>query len=176
MLYMSGDAPAPVRLQGAYVSDTESNNITRYWRAQLGTAEVVTSMRALDLEASDEDETPAPREEAAPRRSGNGNGSRQPAAMWESDDAPRARPTAALDDGDADDNDNDDAGDDEDSLYLRAVELVRQSNKASVSLLQRRLRIGYNRASRLIDLMEERGIIGPPTEGSKPREVLKPND
>ena len=57
-------------------------------------------------------------------------------------------------------------------MYEEAVELVRRLNKASVSLLQRRLRIGYTRAARLIDVMEEQGIVGPATEGSKPREVL----
>jgi DNA segregation ATPase FtsK/SpoIIIE-like protein len=65
-----------------------------------------------------------------------------------------------------------DADEQEDELYGEAVELVRRLNKASVSLLQRRLRIGYTRAARLIDLMEAQGIVGPPTEGSKPREVL----
>ena len=66
----------------------------------------------------------------------------------------------------------DDIGDGEDELYEQSVEMVRRLNKASVSLLQRRLRIGYTRAARLIDMMEERGIVGPATEGSKPREVL----
>ena len=47
--------------------------------------------------------------------------------------------------------------------------------KASISLLQRHLRIGYTRAARLIDLMEERGVIGPHEGGSKPREVLGPD-
>jgi S-DNA-T family DNA segregation ATPase FtsK/SpoIIIE len=50
--------------------------------------------------------------------------------------------------------------------------MVRRLKKASVSLLQRRLRIGYTRAARLVDKMEADGIVGPPTEGSKPREVL----
>lgn len=58
-----------------------------------------------------------------------------------------------------------------DELYGQAVQIVVESKHASVSLLQRRLRIGYTRAARLIDEMEARGIIGP-YEGSKPREVL----
>ncbi|MFD2116768.1 DNA translocase FtsK 4TM domain-containing protein [Paenibacillus yanchengensis] len=58
-----------------------------------------------------------------------------------------------------------------DELYNDAVQIVVEAKQASVSLLQRRMRIGYNRAGRLIDQMETKGIIGP-YEGSKPREVL----
>ena len=59
----------------------------------------------------------------------------------------------------------------EEPLYNEIVEFVVTSGKASASLLQRRFRLGYNRAARCIDLLEERGIIGP-QNGSKPREVL----
>lgn len=62
-----------------------------------------------------------------------------------------------------------DAG--EDPLYDQVVEFVVTSKKASTSLVQRRFRIGYNRAANLIDKLEERGIVGP-QNGSKPREVL----
>lgn len=58
-----------------------------------------------------------------------------------------------------------------DELYDEAVQLVAEMQTASVSMLQRRFRIGYNRAARLIDAMEERGVVGP-YEGSKPRSVL----
>ena len=64
-----------------------------------------------------------------------------------------------------------DAANDEDPLYNDIVQFVIENQKASASLLQRRFKLGYNRAARLIDLLEERGIIGP-TNGSKPREVL----
>jgi S-DNA-T family DNA segregation ATPase FtsK/SpoIIIE len=64
---------------------------------------------------------------------------------------------------------NDDVGDDDD-LYQQAVETVVSAKKASASLLQRRLKVGYARAARLLDLMEERGVIGP-GDGAKPREV-----
>jgi S-DNA-T family DNA segregation ATPase FtsK/SpoIIIE len=67
-------------------------------------------------------------------------------------------------------------GDDvSDDLFEDAVRLVLEFGKASTSLLQRRLRIGYGRAAHLIDLMERDGIVGP-AEGSKPREILKPPD
>lgn len=58
----------------------------------------------------------------------------------------------------------------EDSLYGEAKKIVIEAKKASASLLQRRLRIGYARAARLLDILEERGVIGP-GEGAKPREV-----
>jgi S-DNA-T family DNA segregation ATPase FtsK/SpoIIIE len=66
---------------------------------------------------------------------------------------------------------NFEASDEGDVLYDEVLEFVLESRKASASLLQRRFRIGYNRASRLIDLLESKGIIGP-QNGSKPREVL----
>jgi S-DNA-T family DNA segregation ATPase FtsK/SpoIIIE len=59
----------------------------------------------------------------------------------------------------------------QDELLEKAIEVVREQGKASVSLLQRRLRIGYARAARLIDEMEEQGIIGA-DEGGKGRPVL----
>ena len=59
----------------------------------------------------------------------------------------------------------------EDPLYEEAKKLVIESKKASSSLLQRRLRVGYARAARLIDILEEKGVIGP-GEGAKPREIL----
>jgi S-DNA-T family DNA segregation ATPase FtsK/SpoIIIE len=60
---------------------------------------------------------------------------------------------------------------DEDPLLDRAIEIVVQTQTASVSLLQRRLRVGYTRAGRLVDMLERRGIISG-YEGSKPRRVL----
>jgi S-DNA-T family DNA segregation ATPase FtsK/SpoIIIE len=72
-----------------------------------------------------------------------------------------------------------DAGEDgessneDDPMFDDAVRLVFEFGKASTSLLQRRLRIGYGRAAHLIDLMEKDGLVGP-ADGSKPRELLKP--
>ena len=63
--------------------------------------------------------------------------------------------------------------DDEDELYEQAREEVIRAGKASTSYLQRKLRIGYARAARLVDMLEERGVIGP-GEGARPREVITP--
>ncbi len=71
---------------------------------------------------------------------------------------------------DADTNGEDD--DSNDDLFQDAVRLVLEFGKASTSLLQRRLRIGYGRAAHLIDMMERDGIVGP-ADGSRPREILK---
>ena len=59
----------------------------------------------------------------------------------------------------------------DDPMYNEIVDFAIQTGKISASLIQRRFRFGYNRAARVIDLLEERGIIGP-QNGSKPREVL----
>ncbi len=77
-------------------------------------------------------------------------------------------PERAVEDADEEDGEFDP---DEDPLLERAIEIVVQAQTASVSLLQRRLRVGYTRAGRLIDMLERRGIISP-YEGSKPRRVL----
>ncbi|MCK4565622.1 MAG: DNA translocase FtsK, partial [Verrucomicrobia bacterium] len=63
-----------------------------------------------------------------------------------------------------------DSGED-DEILEQAIEVIRQTKRASTSSLQRRLRIGYTRAARLMDLLEERGMIGPP-DGAGPREIL----
>lgn len=65
---------------------------------------------------------------------------------------------------------NEDAGDD-DELFEEAVEVVRMAKKASTSFLQRKLSVGYARASRLIDIMEQKGMVGP-GDGAKPRKIL----
>ncbi len=67
-------------------------------------------------------------------------------------------------------------GDDEyDDRYDEAVNLVCESGQASISMVQRRLRVGYNRAARMIEMMEKEGVVGP-ADGAKPREVLARNE
>jgi S-DNA-T family DNA segregation ATPase FtsK/SpoIIIE len=166
MLYLSGDSPAPVRLQGVFVSDIEINNLVRFWKMQaidypepkpFSTSVAPEAVRAMN-----------PATITAPARAPSPAASPAPAqaSLWDAPAAPARSaelPRAAL---------TGDSGDDDD-LYEQAVELVRRLEKASVSLLQRRLRIGYTRAARLIDMMEARGVVGPAKDGSsKPRDVL----
>ncbi len=153
MLYLSGDSPAPQRLQGVFVSDEEIDNITRYWKTQsVGIKPApVRGMAPLSMDPS-----------SSPRKM-------TPSAV---NGAPDALNGVGGQASFLDEDDDDDEMEMEDELYGEAVELVQKLNKASVSLLQRRLRIGYTRASRLVDKMEEQGIVGPQESGSKPREVL----
>ncbi|MDL1909144.1 DNA translocase FtsK [Chloroflexi bacterium CFX6] len=132
MLFQAPDAPAPVRLQGVFVSDREITNLVDFWRAQLGGASPY----------------------AAPA---------MPADIPRSD-AP-LKQTAMFDDVAAEDANAD-------PLLAEAVDLVRKEGRASVSMLQRRLRIGYTRAARLVDVMEDKGIVGPPEGGTQMRQIL----
>jgi S-DNA-T family DNA segregation ATPase FtsK/SpoIIIE len=62
------------------------------------------------------------------------------------------------------------ADDDYDEMYDQAVAIVTETQQASISMVQRRLRVGYNRAARMIERMERDGVVGP-ADGAKPREV-----
>ncbi|PLT31604.1 DNA translocase FtsK [Peribacillus deserti] len=118
MLFLPVGASKPVRVQGAFLSDNEVEEIVNY---------VISQQKAQYNEAMIPDEIP----EAS--------------------------------------------GEVDDDLYDDAVQLVVEMQTASVSMLQRRFRVGYSRAARLIDEMELRGIVGP-YEGSKPRNVLVGKD
>ncbi len=123
MLMKISELPKPIRIQGAFISDSEIQKITDHVRDQRAPQyddEIISQPVQI-----------------------GGNGS-----------------TVPSDDYDA-----------EDSLYMDAIHVVVESKKASASLLQRRLRVGYSRAARLIEAMEEQGIIGP-ADGARPREVL----
>ena len=170
MLYMSGDSPAPLRLQGVYVSDMEINNINRFWRTQQPDSAPTKTVSAL---VGDEPPTqlqkpsiPINKVEDKPKPTATSTHSSVP-SFWDDEESLSDKPSGNGN-GSRDENAH------EDELYEEAVEMVRRLNKASVSLLQRRLRIGYTRAARLIDIMEAQGVVGPAVEGSKPREVLPP--
>jgi S-DNA-T family DNA segregation ATPase FtsK/SpoIIIE len=116
MLFLPKNLPHPIRLQGAFISEAESERVATYWR------KFTAAEEALDLA----DEAPATAD----------------------DDAPI-----------------------DDELFQKAKELVVIHQQGSISLLQRRLRVGYARAARLIDMLEQAGVVGP-FEGSKARRVL----
>jgi S-DNA-T family DNA segregation ATPase FtsK/SpoIIIE len=157
MLFQSPDAAAPLRMQGVYVSDDEINRITRYWKLAGGDAPPPQLKEISYVPPSVSGGRTAPSHPQPSRPQSSGGGEVAQRAFWDDPDII-----------------NDDGGDDvSDELYGEAVELVQKLGKASISLLQRRLRIGYTRAARLIDIMEEEGIVGPAEGGSKPREVLR---
>jgi len=171
MLYLSGDSPAPLRLQGVFVSDMEIQNVVRFWKMQAVENPDVTRPAVI---FSSSNPSPIP-------EGGMSRATAKQAGMWtDQGKHPTSSPTAPSrngdlfeDDDDEPEEDDDEGGDVDDDLYERAVDLVRRLEKASVSLLQRRLRIGYTRAARLIDVMEERGVVGKAKDGSsKPRDVL----
>ncbi len=119
MLYLPFGASKPIRLQGAFISDSEVERLVEFVK---GEEEAVYDEEIMEkLERGPEDE-------------------------------------------------EDDPGD-SDELLPTAIETVVESGQASVSFIQRRLKVGYSRAGRIIDQMEARGIIGP-HEGAKPRQVL----
>ena len=86
-------------------------------------------------------------------------------------DIKQAEIMARIERSDANGSSSKDQANDGDELLMDAIELVIDSGKASVSMLQRRFRIGYNRAARIVDIMEEMGVVGP-QDGSSPRQVL----
>jgi len=158
MLFQSPDAAAPLRMQGVYVADSEIQRIVQYWKDQRG-AEV------LPEGVPDSDIAPAPSEPGGPPAPA-------PAPTPSAQRPPPSQPALPFAGFDLPDpNDIETPGDD-DALLQEAIQAVREMKKASISLLQRRLRIGYTRSARLIDELEERGIIGPAESGAKPREVI----
>jgi len=149
MLLMSPDAAQPLRMQGCFVSDQELRRLVDFWRRQrLAAVQAGKAARTrAPAEAEDEEETPDA-EPSPPLQ--------QP--LWE--EVIQLEKEAS----------------EQDELLDEAIAVVRELGKASVSLLQRRLRIGYTRAARLIDMMEEGGVVGPHPGGSRQREVLPPPD
>ena len=129
MLYLSNDMQKPVRIQTAFISETEVKRVVNY----------IKSHNAGDLSNIDfgGSGTPIEANDVIGMTSG----------------------------GFGDDEDIDD------TLYEEARATVEEAGRASTSYLQRKLKIGYSRAARLMDVLEERGVIGP-ADGSRPREVL----
>ena len=158
MLYLSGNSPAPLRMQGVHVSNEEINRIIRYWKLQAAGIDGGAPMPLRALLPGEGAKDKPKRGESAPLDHGGAQ-----SAFWDMTPSKDKSSEGAARN----------ANPDEDELYQPAVDMVRRLEKASISLLQRRLRIGYGRAARLMDMMEERGVVGPPKQGSsKPRDVL----
>ena len=132
MLFQAPDAAAPVRLQGAFLSDGEIQRLVSYWQGF------------------------APAQAAAPSATGGIVDALPPSVPLKQ--MPLWDEVAAEQDADP--------------LLAEATDLIRSQGRASISMLQRRLRIGYTRAARLIEALEEKAIVGPPDPGTGAREVL----
>ncbi len=132
MLFQAPDAPAPVRLQGVYVSDNEIQRLVSYWQGFAAISASTSTAAGGIVDA------PLP------------NIPLKQIPMW---DAMQSE-------------------EDQDPLLNEAIDEIRRQGRASVSMLQRKMRIGYTRASRLIETIEDRGIIGPPEPGTGTRQVL----
>lgn len=135
MLYQAPDSPAPVRLQGTYVSDHEIQLLVDTWK---------TIAYNYNLSESSAD----PYANASTEMISSDSPLKQGSFWGES------------------------GADNRDPYLDDAIDTVRREGKASISMLQRRLRVGYTRAARMIDTLEEMGIIGPQEIGSQVREVL----
>jgi S-DNA-T family DNA segregation ATPase FtsK/SpoIIIE len=163
MLFQDPTSSTPLRLQGAWVEESEVKNIVDHWRQQgydavssadsevLGGADVVPDIIDVPVAlAADSRIAPIA---SAPDLTGMPGMTQPSAAGGDTITADRA------------------AGDDTDDLLWQAMELVVSSGLGSTSMLQRKLRVGFSRAGRIMDELEQKGIVGP-SEGSKAREVL----
>ncbi|GAB4436943.1 MAG: DNA translocase FtsK [Chloroflexi bacterium OHK40] len=172
MLYMAADAAKLVRIQGTYVSDREVERIVDFWRKASppvdekegrGQGESGKPGGSLGLNGPPySGALPGPRPadgaaEAAAASQPPVTGGAAPAPPPDEQFRPPAEFLSA---------------DEQDALLPQAIDLVRQHERASASLLQRRLRIGYSKAAQLIDLLEQQGVVGP-AEGGRSREVLR---
>ncbi|MCC7360888.1 MAG: DNA translocase FtsK [Anaerolineales bacterium] len=163
MLFQSPDAAAPLRMQGVYVADTEIHRIVEFWKEQRG---------ARLPEGVPDSDVALP--EAGPEPTGGPQVIPAPGAPAAMATRPPLTQPMLMDLPGPNDVETPPDGDDE--LLTEAIQAVREMKKASISLLQRRLRIGYTRSARLIDELEARGIIGPAESGAKPREVINFGD
>jgi DNA segregation ATPase FtsK/SpoIIIE, S-DNA-T family len=190
MLFQSPDAAAPLRLQGCFVSDVELNRLINYWK-QARRFNLISAEAGAEPRAQAAPDSPAPVAMPAPpirRPEPTAPPSSAPVASDPTPKPPKSTPPRASADAAASTPPPNPAlrqqplwealqeeaaqQEYEDELMPEAIALVNKLGKASTSLLQRRFRIGYTRAARMIDAMETLGVIGPPTGTSKAREVL----
>jgi len=164
MLFMAPDTSKLERLQGTFLNDEEINRIVRYWKGY----------RTLEDRASGQWSTLPPADGVMPP---------DPFASEHPQDLPKALgnppkpeftlPATGLNQAPLFEQiEAMKAADGRDEFFDNAVRIVRETGRGSVSLLQRKLRIGYNRASRLVDQLEEAGILGPDQGGAAGRELM----
>ena len=187
LLFQDPTSSTPMRLQGAWVEESEVKRIVKHWRKQ--GAEVVSTNESEVLGGADVSPeavaapTATPAAVAAPNSPAPSAAPAAAPSLAESADAaataaptidltgmpgmPSSTPAAGSDAITADRP----ADDDTDDLLWQAMELVVSSGLGSTSMLQRKLRVGFSRAGRIMDELEQKGIVGP-SEGSKAREVL----
>ena len=148
LLFLGPNTDQIIRLQGIYVSEKDIKAVTDFWKKQ---GEKIKLKQQL-TEKNEDNKTGENKEENENKEEKNDSfldGSKEEKIDF-----------------------NDEVFDDQsDELYLKAKEVALQAGEISASLLQRRLSIGYPRAARLIDTLEEKGVIGPP-QGFKPRKVI----
>ncbi|MEZ5165107.1 MAG: DNA translocase FtsK [Acidimicrobiales bacterium] len=147
LLMLGPSSSSPHRVQGCWVEEDEVRAIVKHWKDQAPEFTDDHSV-ATESDADSADGAPAPMPSMLP-----GGVSDTPPSMDLITDAPP------------------DADEDGDDLLVQAMELVVQTQLGSTSMLQRKLRVGFARAGRIMDLLEEKGVVGPST-GSKAREVL----
>jgi S-DNA-T family DNA segregation ATPase FtsK/SpoIIIE len=146
MLYLSPEAGAPVRLQGCFVTDREITRLIDFWKEQAGE----DAAEAPPPELKRESKSPAKAAVSAPAAASS-------SAPWED----MVKGLGEVDE------------DAEESEIEEATRIIRQYGRASASLLQRKMRLGYPKAARLMDELQKRGIIGRQQAGGKTREVLR---
>lgn len=147
MLYINTENPAPTRIQGVYISAEEVKRVVRFWREQGEERDEAKADEEEEKEDSNEEEN-LPEDFSDMEASVGSFHSKLDIDALE-EDAESAK----------------------DPLFDEAKELVERAGKASTSLIQRHLRIGYNRAARIVDELEAEGVVGP-ADGAKPREVF----
>jgi S-DNA-T family DNA segregation ATPase FtsK/SpoIIIE len=169
MLYMAADAAKLVRIQGTFVADREVEELVSFWRSAKPPGQEQPEKHTGSEAGTEEHSTPD--KGAQDTRTQHDT---SPAAdsqeQQDSSDTTATPETLSY---------NPPAGflssDEQEELLPQALALVKQHRRASASLLQRRLRIGYSKAAQLIDLLEQQGIVGP-ADGGRSREVMNQDD
>ena len=159
MLYLAADAAKPIRVQGTWVSDAEVERIVSFWR-NAKPPEQGTAGSSQPAVSGQQVGTPymASVQAVGSAQAADGQTATQSSTL-------NPQPSKLKGPGEFL------SAEDQDELLPEAIKLVQQHSRASASLLQRRLRIGYSKAAQLIDLLEQQGIVGPAEDG-RSREVL----